>query len=102
MFRHNVGDRAKDRITGLEGIISSRSEHLFGCNRYWIEPEQLHEGKPVDGRWFDEDSIVVTQAAAIQPQRYRVVEAEEQERRPLRRAGGPSNQPASTTGPVGR
>jgi hypothetical protein len=96
-FRFGLGDKVKDRITGMAGIVVSRSEHLFGCERYWVEPQDMKDGKPVEGRWFDQDSLVLVKAGVIAPIRTRVAVAEKP-----RKVGGPSNQPASTTGPVNR
>jgi hypothetical protein len=36
IFKHELGKEAKDKITGYEGIIVCRCEHLFGCNTYGI------------------------------------------------------------------
>ena len=96
-FKHGLGDRAKDRISGLRGIITSRSEHLFGCARYWISPEDNKDGKPMDGCWLDEDAVEVIEPAALTPKQYRVVDAPSPYEAgvPLRRAGGPTSQPAS-------
>lgn len=107
-FRYELGDKVKDRITGMTGIVISRSEHLFGCERYWIEPQELKDGKPVDGRWFDQDSLELVEAGVIKRTRVRVVdEAHEHEndellRRLTRKTGGPNDQPASVTGPSDR
>lgn len=98
-FRFDLGDKVRDRITGMTGIVVSRSEHLFGCERYWVEPQEVKDGKPVDGRWFDQDSLELVTAGVIQRTRVRVVE----EVAPVqRKTGGPSNQPASVTGPTTR
>lgn len=101
-FRHGLGDRVKDKVTGLQGIVASRSEHLYGCARYWVQPQELKDGKAVEGQWFDEDSIDVIEPGVIAPMRYRVVDEDETERTHLRRAGGPASQPASVTGPTTR
>lgn len=93
-FKHNLGDRIRDRISGLTGIITSRSEHLFGCARYWLQPQEHKDGKVGEGCWLDEDSIEVVEAGFIQPKQYRVVDAPAQ---PLQRAGGPTSQPSSHT-----
>lgn len=61
-FAFNLGDRVRDRISGLTGIIVSRVQHLYGCTRYWIQPEEGKDGKPVDGWWIDEP-----QAELVQP-----------------------------------
>ena len=59
MFTHELGKRGKDKITGFAGIITSRCEFLTGCNRYCIQPTELHEGKPVEGIYFDEAQVEV-------------------------------------------
>lgn len=94
-FRHNLGDKARDVISGLTGIITSRAEHLYGCARYWLSPQETKDGMPVNGGWFDEESLEVIEPAVIVAPRYvRVAVAEE---KPMRRAGGPTSQPASHT-----
>mgnify|MGYP001560420616 CR=1 FL=1 len=95
-FRHPLGARVKDRVTGLIGIVLSRAEHLFGCARYWVQPQELKDGKPVDGMWIDEDALEVIEVGVIRAQRYRVVESEAVAE-PLRRAGGPVSMPSSTS-----
>lgn len=106
VFKFDLGDKVRDRITGMEGIVVSRSEHLFGCERYWVDPQELKDGKPVDGRWFDQDSLTLVAAGVITPTRVRVVDARtdaaDVRRVPERKTGGPANQPASTTGPETR
>lgn len=94
-FRHQLGDKARDRISGLTGIITARADHLFGCARYWISPQETKDGKPCDGAWFDEDAIEVVEVASVKAQRYRVVEVTQEPTASLRRAGGPVSQPAS-------
>lgn len=59
MFTLELGQRAKDKITGFEGILTSRCEFLTGCNRYCIQPTELREGKPVDSLYFDEACIEI-------------------------------------------
>jgi hypothetical protein len=58
MFKHKLGIIAKDKITGFEGMITSRVEFLTGCNRYCVQPTELREGKPLDSLYFDEDCLV--------------------------------------------
>ena len=90
-FVFQNGDRVKDRITTLSGVVVSRAEHLFGCNRYWVQPQGLKDGKQIEGMWIDEDSLELVKAGAIQAQRYRVVD----EPVLARKAGGPFDVPAS-------
>ncbi len=102
MFRHNLGDRVKDVISGQTGIVTSRSEHLFGCNRYWIEPQELKDGKPVEGRWLDEESIETQEAGVVKRSQYARVVVPAERAEPLRRAGGPTSQPSSAPYQNGR
>lgn len=95
-FRFSNGDKVKDRISGLTGIVTARADHLFGCNRYWLQPQELKDGKAVDGQWQDEDALELVDEAAIKPRRYRVYE-DDPLPVPVRRAGGPTSQPSSQT-----
>ena len=60
MFKHILGKKAKDKITGFEGILTARCEFLTGCNRYCIQPSELIEGRPIDSIYFDEAQIEIT------------------------------------------
>lgn len=53
-----LGKKAKDKVTGFEGIIVGRIEYLFGCNQYGIAPE-AKDGKVNETNWFDEGRIEV-------------------------------------------
>lgn len=55
----NLGDRVRDKITGYTGIIMARTEWLYGCNRYIVQAEALHDGKPVEHQAFDEPQLEV-------------------------------------------
>jgi hypothetical protein len=46
-------------LTGFSGIATARSEWLYGCARICIEPEELHDGKPIERQWFDEQRVEV-------------------------------------------
>lgn len=52
-----LGDRVTDRISGFSGIATGRAEYLYGCVRVQVEPEALHDGKPVESQWFDEQRL---------------------------------------------
>jgi hypothetical protein len=52
-----LGSKVRDSITGFTGIAVSRTEHLFGCVRVSIEPQECKDGKPVDICWFDEQRV---------------------------------------------
>lgn len=59
MFIHELGNTAKDKITGFEGILTARCEFLTGCNRYCIQPTTLKDGVPFDSIYFDEGQIEI-------------------------------------------
>lgn len=58
-FIFPLGAKAKDVITGFEGIIIGRSDHITGCNTYGLKPKVDKEGKTVEAEWFDETTIKV-------------------------------------------
>lgn len=60
MFKHELGKKAKDKITGFAGILTARCEFLTGCNRYCIQPTKLKDGKPIDSLYFDEEQVRIT------------------------------------------
>lgn len=47
-------------------MVTARSEHLNGCNRYWVAPPVDKDGKMCDGAWFDEGEIVVVEAPTLE------------------------------------
>jgi hypothetical protein len=59
MFKHKLGLTAKDKITGFNGVITSRCEFLTGCNRYCIQPTALNNGVPFESIYFDEGQIEI-------------------------------------------
>lgn len=62
----SLGDRVKDKITGMTGIATGRCAWLYGCVRYAVQPEKLDKdnksGEPV---WFDEPQLLLVKAAAV-------------------------------------
>jgi hypothetical protein len=59
MFVHELGKRAKDKISGMTGILTARVEYLTGCNRYCIAPQELKDGRPIEGVYFDEACVEI-------------------------------------------
>lgn len=54
-----LGKKAKDKITGFEGIITSKHIYLTGCNQYGIQPSIDKDGKVPDKGYFDEGRIEI-------------------------------------------
>lgn len=53
----DLGDTARDTITGFTGVIISRHEYLNGCVRLSLQPKQLKDGKPIECQTFDVEQL---------------------------------------------
>lgn len=56
-FQFDLGVKVKDKVSGLQGTIILRSEHMNGCHRYIVQPYINKEGKVPDSEWMDEHNI---------------------------------------------
>ena len=54
-----LGKKAKDKITGFEGIITSKHVYLTGCTQYGIQPVVDKDGKVPERNYFDEGRIEI-------------------------------------------
>ncbi len=61
----NLGDRVKDKITGLKGIVIGKTDWLYGCLRLVVQPEESKDGKPADTFNVDEPQVELLKAAVI-------------------------------------
>ena len=52
-----LGDKAKDDITGYQGVIVAITEWLNGCRRTTIQTSEMVEGKPVESQTFDAEQV---------------------------------------------
>ena len=89
MTAPKLGDRARDRVTGLVGIVTATTQWISGCNRVLIQPEQLHDGKPIEGTWVDDDMAELVDEAAITPTTQQALKTP---------AGGPQADPSARRG----
>lgn len=55
-----LGLKAKDKITGFQGIIIGRAEYLTGCTQYGVCPKAKEGEKTLGTEWFDEGRIEIT------------------------------------------
>ena len=53
----NLGDKVKDKVSGLVGIATERREYLNGCIQYVIQPKIDKDGKMPDGWSIDSQQI---------------------------------------------
>lgn len=54
-----LGDYARDRLTGFEGYVICESQWLYGCRRLTLQPTALHEGKAVESSTFAEPQVEI-------------------------------------------
>jgi hypothetical protein len=52
-----LGDKVRDVVTGFEGIAIAKTEWLFGCIRFTVQPTKLDNGKILDTATFDEPQL---------------------------------------------
>lgn len=56
-----LGQKAKDKVTGFEGIIIGRVQYLTGCDQYGLVPP-AKDGKIESAQYFDEGRIKIVGA----------------------------------------
>lgn len=62
----NLGDKARDLVTGFEGICVARTQWLNGCIRCTIQPQGLDTGgKVMDTQTIDEPQLHLLQIAVV-------------------------------------
>lgn len=52
-----MGKTVKDKITGFQGIATSRHEYLTGCTQYGVQPPVDKDGKIPEREFFDEGRL---------------------------------------------
>ncbi len=58
MKKINLGDKVKDPISGVIGIVVARTEWLHGCARITVQPKGVSkEGEPFKNSNFDEPQL---------------------------------------------
>jgi len=61
----NLGDQAKDKISGFMGIVTGVTSWLNGCRRFMLTPQKLDkDGKPRESQWFDDVQVVLVKATS--------------------------------------
>lgn len=62
-----LGRKAKDKVTGFEGVVSSVSFDLYGCIQAALTPGVDKDGKTLDGHWFDTNRLAMKSGARVMP-----------------------------------
>ena len=58
-FKFNNGDKVKDIITDVEGIVTGNVDYITGCKQCLISP------KDNDASWYDQDRLKLIKKKAI-------------------------------------
>ena len=61
MARIELGDVARDTITGFTGVVVADTKWLHGCRRLSLQSQELKDGRPVEGATFDEPQLELVQ-----------------------------------------
>jgi hypothetical protein len=61
-----LGDRVKDTVSGMEGIVTGRCYYLNGCVALLVEG--AHNGKERVQEWLDEQRLQVLENMAFKPE----------------------------------
>lgn len=62
-----MGFKAKDLVTGFEGVVSSISFDLYGCVCGLLTPAIDKDGKLGDSHWYDVKRLELTSSAPVMP-----------------------------------
>ena len=58
-MRSNLGKEGRDKVTGFQGIITSKHIYLTGCTQYGLQPPVDKDGKFTEQNFFDEGRIEI-------------------------------------------
>lgn len=56
----NLGKKAKDKVTGFEGIIIGKINYLTGCDQYGIVAPVKKGEATKSAEWFDVHRVLIT------------------------------------------
>jgi hypothetical protein len=83
-----LGQKVRDKVTGLVGIATCRSTFLTGCDRIAIQPEAGSDGKVPNSYYVDEPQLVIIDETPVMEK-----PAKKKER------GGPQHMPVNSRNP---
>jgi len=59
MFKFELGETAKDEITGFKGIITGRCDYITGCDQYMLQPKSIKSSEVPEPKWLDDNRLVI-------------------------------------------
>lgn len=84
------GDEVRDKVTGFTGIAMGKTDWMFGCTRWVVQPQVDKEKKIVDAQSFDEPALEIVRKGVVQRPRINLYGATEVTPEPAATApGGP-------------
>jgi len=65
MAKFNLGDKIRDKVSGLEGIATARLEYLNGCVQYGIGGKADKDGKIADTHYIDHTQLELVEKDSL-------------------------------------
>jgi hypothetical protein len=63
-----LGFRARDQVTGMEGVITGINFDLYGCIQATLHPGMDKEGKLREPLWFDISRLMLLSSTPVMAQ----------------------------------
>ena len=60
-----LGDLARDTVTGFTGVVTAKTKWLNGCERLMLQSQKLKDGKPIEGETFDILQLELVKKAVV-------------------------------------
>jgi len=60
-----LGDTARDIVTGFTGVVTGIVDYLTGCNQALMTPRVKEDGTSPEARWVDTDRLEVVDAPRV-------------------------------------
>lgn len=59
----DLGSEVRDRITGVQGVVVSRTQYLTGCARLGVQAKAMKDGRVPEVHYVDEPMLEVLKDA---------------------------------------
>ena len=60
-----MGCKARDIVTGFEGIVTSKTSYITGCSQYYLVSQSEDASKKAEGTWVDEPRLKVIDSKKV-------------------------------------
>ena len=61
-----LGKKARDTVSGYEGVVIGVEKHLHNCDRVYIQKQKVQDnGEPVKGSWCDLPQVLIGGKSSI-------------------------------------